>query len=39
MLHHNCSVGIPAHDERSEISIASNCSWARMPTLQEQKNG
>jgi len=28
-------VGIPAHDEYSEISIVYNCSWAGMPTLQD----
>ncbi len=28
-------MGIPAYDERSEISIAYNCSWAGMPTLQD----
>ena len=28
-------MGILVHNERSEISITSNCSWAGMPTLQD----
>jgi len=30
MLHHNCSVGILAHDEHSERwnAIVNNCPWA-----------